>query len=71
MPLKEVETFIKNNKHLPGIPSAKEVATDGLKVADMNTKMMQKVEELTLHAIEQQKLLEQLQKELAELKGKQ
>jgi hypothetical protein len=62
--LSEVEKFIGQNKHLPGIPSAQEIKTNGLKVGDMQTKMMQKIEELTLYIIEQGKKIEKLEKKL-------
>jgi len=59
--LDELETYVKREKHLPDIPSAKEVEGKGLEVADMLSKQMQKIEELTLYLI-------QLKKENAELK---
>ena len=52
-PLAELETYIKANQHLPGIPSAKELQEkEGLALADMLTKQMQKIEELSLYIIE-------------------
>ena len=65
--LSELETFIKANKHLPEIPSATEISTNGLKVAEVQTLMMQKIEELTLYIIEQNKKIEQLQTKVNEL----
>ena len=59
MTLQELETFIKANKHLPGIESAEEVQANGLDLSDMQTKQMAKIEELTLNLIEQQKIIEQ------------
>jgi hypothetical protein len=50
--LQSVSAFIKEHKHLPEIPSAKEVAADGLDLGEMNKKLLQKVEELTLYLIE-------------------
>jgi hypothetical protein len=61
-PLSEVEKYIKENKHLPGIPAAKEVIENGLSIGEMNVKMMEKIEELTLYVI-------QLQKQVNELKS--
>lgn len=58
MPLKEVETFVKANKHLPGIESAEELAKNGIDVAEMQSKQMEKIEELTLYIIDQDKKLE-------------
>jgi hypothetical protein len=59
-PLSEVEKFIKENKHLKGIPTAKEVVNNGLSLGDMNVKLMEKVEELTLYVIELQKQVDAL-----------
>lgn len=55
LPLHELEHFIASNNHLPGIPSAEELETDGISVGDMQNKMMQKIEELTLYVIALQK----------------
>ncbi len=51
MPLNELESFIKENKHLPEIPSKSEVMKNGIHIGDMNVKLLKKVEELTLHII--------------------
>jgi hypothetical protein len=59
--LSEVEKFIKANNHLPNIPSAEEIQTNGLKVGEVQTKMMQKIEELTLYIIELEKKVSTLQ----------
>ncbi|MEN5195867.1 hypothetical protein [Sphingobacterium faecium] len=58
--LKETEAFIKANKHLPGVPKAKEIEEDGLSLGEMNKILMQKVEELTLHLINKDKEISQL-----------
>ena len=58
--LDEVEAHIKANKHLPGVPSAKEIETNGLKVGEVQAKMMEKIEELTLYVIELKKEIELL-----------
>ncbi len=68
--LKEVENHIEENGHLPNIPSAKEVEKDGIQLGEMNAKLLQKIEELTLYMIEQNKKTELLQKEVALLKQK-
>lgn len=60
-PLVEVESFIKENKHLPEIPSAKEMEKSGIDLVEMNFKLLQKIEELTLHTINQDKNLKELQ----------
>jgi hypothetical protein len=58
--LTDVEKYIKANNHLPEIPSAEEIQTNGLKVGEVQTKMMQKIEELTLYIIEMKKEIELL-----------
>ncbi len=57
-PLNEVEEYINKNKHLPNMPSEKEVVANGMKVAQINTILVEKIEELTLYTIEQQKQIE-------------
>lgn len=64
MSLPEVEQFVKTNNHLPEIPSANEVSKNGISVGEMQNKLLQKVEELTLYVIEQQKEINQLKHEL-------
>ncbi len=61
--LQEVESFIQKNKHLPGVPSAKKVKEEGIDVGQMNAILLQKIEELTLHLIEQQKQIEKLKQD--------
>ncbi len=56
-PLSEVERHIKAHGTLPGVPSEAEVAKEGVSVGDMQARLLQKIEELTLHAIEQEKRL--------------
>ena len=75
--LSELEGFIKQNKHLPDVPTAKEVADEGINLGEMNGVLLKKVEELTLYIIEQQKTIEQQQsafekqqKEIDELKAR-
>lgn len=67
-PLAEVEAFTKEHKHLPEIPSAKVIEANGLDLAQMNLLLLKKVEELTLHAIQQQKVLEDQAKTNEELR---
>jgi hypothetical protein len=62
-PLAEVEEQIKAEKHLPGIPSASEVAEKGISVGEMKAKLLAKIEELTLHQIEQEKRIEKIERE--------
>ena len=56
--LKEVENHIKSKGHLQNIPSAKEVEENGILLGNMNAKLLEKIEELTLYTIKQQKELE-------------
>jgi len=51
--LQETEKHIKEKGHLPGIPSAAEAKANGIDLGVMNAKLLQKIEELTLHLIEQ------------------
>lgn len=62
--LQEVKSYIKENHHLPGIPSAAQVESDGIEVGDMQHRLLEKIEELTLHLI-------RLEEELNALKAKQ
>lgn len=66
--LKSIETFINEKKHLPEIASAKEMKNKGLKLAEMNIKLLQKIEELTLYTINQQKQINILINEVKQLK---
>ncbi len=68
--LSEVSSYIEENHHLPGIPSAEEVAENGIKLGEMNAKLLEKIEELTLYMIEQNKKIEKQQKEIEILKSK-
>ncbi|RYY67958.1 MAG: hypothetical protein EOO13_13585 [Chitinophagaceae bacterium] len=60
--LPEVEKFIAANKHLPNIPTAEEIEKNGMEVGDMQKKMMEKIEELTLYIIDLQKQLNEVKK---------
>jgi len=62
MPLHEVEQYVKTNNHLPEIPSAAEVSKNGMSIGEMQNKLLQKIEELTLYVIEQDKKIERLEK---------
>nr|WP_299069375.1 hypothetical protein [uncultured Allomuricauda sp.] len=67
--LEEVEDHIKQKGHLKDIPSAQEVLENGIFLGDMNAKLLQKIEELTLYTIQQQKEIQSLKKENGELKS--
>ncbi|WP_052752887.1 hypothetical protein [Kordia zhangzhouensis] len=64
LPLEEVEAHIEKNGHLPNVPSAEEVAKEGIDLAKMDAKLLEKIEELTLYVIEQQKQIKELQEQL-------
>jgi hypothetical protein len=66
--LKDVERYIKVNKHLPDVPSTAEVTKDGIDIAQTQAILLQKVEELTLYVIQQQKQIEKLKKQIAKKK---
>lgn len=66
--LEEVEDYIDVNGHLKDIPSEKEVLEDGIDLTEMDSKLLQKIEELTLYLIDQNKQLQQQAEEIATLK---
>ena len=68
-PLNEVEAFIKANKHLPDIPSEKEVSENGLGLGEMQAKLLRKVEELTLYMIEMKKENQALRQRIVNLEN--
>ncbi|MET3018758.1 GAS domain-containing protein [Flavobacterium hydatis] len=61
--LEELEEYIKQNSHLPEIPSAQEIEKNGLMLAEMNLSLLKKMEEMTLYMIEQDKEMKNLKKE--------
>jgi hypothetical protein len=68
LPLSEVEKFISINNHLPEVPSAKEIETNGIDLGDNQTILLKKIEELTLYIIQQQKEIEELKSAVRALK---
>ncbi len=66
-PLREVEQFINNNGHLKDIPSEAEVRQNGVGLAEINTLLLQKIEELTLYMIDINKRIEKLEAEKTNL----
>lgn len=65
-PLEEVKSFIDENGHLPNIPSAEEVEENGIKVGEMNAKLLEKIEELTLYTIALKEEMEALKLQVNE-----
>jgi hypothetical protein len=69
-PLSEVNDFIIENKHLPEIPSATDVeANEGINLGEMQVKLLQKIEELTLYLIQQESTIRELKNEIEHLKN--
>ena len=66
--LDEVEAFVKANKHLPGVLSAEQMVKEGNDLGATDAKLLEKIEELTLYIIEQNKRIEQLEKKIPEQK---
>jgi hypothetical protein len=64
MPLQEVKDFVAENRHLPDIPSSKDINRNGLDMTDMQLRLLQKVEELTLYTLEQHETIELLKARL-------
>ncbi len=68
-PLSEVEATIRTDHHLPGIPSQADVSAKGVSVGDMQARLLEKVEELTLYVIAQDKRIEKLEQENRQLRA--
>lgn len=66
--LEETRKYISKNKHLPEIPSAKEMESNGIEIGKMNMVLLQKIEELTLYMIDMNKRMNELETENQELK---
>ena len=67
MPLEELEEFIKQNRHLPEIPTAAEVNQNGVNIGEMNVILVKKIEELSRYIIDQQKQIEDLRRKVENL----
>ncbi len=70
MPLSQLEQAVEEHGHLPGIPSAADVAKDGVNVGKMQAQLLEKVEELTLYMIQMNKQMERVENENSELKAR-
>ena len=68
-PLGEVEAFINENGHLPEMPSAEDVKENGINLGEMDAKLLQKIEELTLYMIEQNEKTETVYEKVLELEN--
>ena len=69
-PLLNVKLHIDTNKHLPGIPSESEEKENGVNIGEMQVKLLQKIEELTLYLIQQDNMIQELKTEIQELREK-
>lgn len=67
MPLYEVESFVTANRHLPKVPSAADVQKNGLNMTEMQLTLLEKVEELTLYTVQQQKQIDAMQQQMEAL----
>jgi len=68
--LDELENYIHDNGHLPNIPDANEISNKGVNVGEVQAKLLEKIEELTLYLIDQNKKIEKLENDVAVLKKK-
>lgn len=64
MPLRDLENFISERGHLPEVPTTEEAIKNGIELKEMNILLLKKVEELTLHLIQQNKRLEELENKI-------
>lgn len=64
LPLTEVEAFYLKNKHLPSVPSEADVKQNGINTSEMDATLLQKIEELTLYLVQQQKEIDALKKQI-------
>lgn len=64
MPITELENYITENQHLPNVPSTEEVVENGIDMAKMDATLLEKIEELTLYVIHQQKEIEGLKTQI-------
>ena len=68
MPLEQIDAFIQQNKHLPEVAPARVMEKEGLELGKFNMTLLQKVEELTLHTIAQEKKIKQKDADIRDLK---
>ncbi|MBS1775046.1 MAG: hypothetical protein JSS64_02055 [Bacteroidetes bacterium] len=66
--MSELGNYIAQHKHLPNIPSAQKVVANGVDIAEMDALLLQKIEELTLYALEQHQEISRMKNEIRNLK---
>ncbi len=69
MPIGELERYISREKHLPNLPEATEITEKGLNLTEFQMKLLEKIEELTLYAVQQSKAVESRESEIATVKS--
>jgi hypothetical protein len=69
-PLAQVADYVKKNKHLEGVPTEAEVKKNGISIGEMQAKLLEKVEELTLHVIAMKKENDELKAKVGDLERK-
>lgn len=70
MPINELQSFVTKNKHLPEIPPANDMVKEGVDMGEFQIKLLQKIEELTLYAIQQQQEIQALKDKIGRLEEK-
>ena len=69
MPLADLRAFVNENHHLPGVPSEKDIMTEGIEIGDMQGILLKKIEEMTLYILQQQEQIDKLEQRINELEG--
>ncbi|WEK36874.1 MAG: hypothetical protein P0Y53_05105 [Candidatus Pseudobacter hemicellulosilyticus] len=70
MPLRDLDSFVTANRHLPGMPTAAEVKEKGIELGEMNAKLLEKIEELTIYVLELKKENMAIREELEAIRKK-
>lgn len=70
-PLAQVAEYIKQNQHLPDVPSTKEIKDNGISLGDNQALLLKKIEELTLYLLKQDKEIKRMKAKVAKLEKKQ
>lgn len=68
--IEEVDSFIKENKHLPDVPSASDLKANGVGLQEFSMQLLRKVEELTLYLIEQNQTIQSQQERIEQLENR-
>ena len=68
-PLKTIDEYVKKNKHLPGVPSEREVVNNGIEQSEFNIILLKKIEELTLYSIDLEKKIKKIESRKLKVKA--